>query len=205
MLDHVRQLDWVGASGSACVAGDSWDQQRTAEGSRGELGTVGGRAAEGSLASQVEPLLIFSLSPPSPLPPLIHSPSAHARQHMRARLTDFGMARAGPEEGKTHVSTQIKGTLGYLDPEYMDTGHLAPTSCSLTPSPSPPVLRRTTPYLTWQSRSAPGGRPSPEACWGRGGWGGEKEEEGCICTFSACLRFTPRALHSSTAPCTAAD
>ncbi|CAI7788852.1 unnamed protein product [Closterium sp. NIES-54] len=49
-------------------------------------------------------------------------------QHMRARLTDFGMARAGPEEGKTHVSTQIKGTLGYLDPEYMDTGHLAPTS-----------------------------------------------------------------------------
>ncbi|CAI5472396.1 unnamed protein product [Closterium sp. Yama58-4] len=47
---------------------------------------------------------------------------------MRARVTDFGMARAGPEEGKTHVSTQIKGTLGYLDPEYMDTGHLAPAS-----------------------------------------------------------------------------
>ncbi|GJP66566.1 hypothetical protein CLOP_g23484 [Closterium sp. NIES-67] len=49
-------------------------------------------------------------------------------EHMCARLTDFGMARAGPEEGNTHVSTQIKGTLGYLDPEYMDTGHLAPSS-----------------------------------------------------------------------------
>ncbi|CAI5983201.1 unnamed protein product [Closterium sp. NIES-65] len=26
-------------------------------------------------------------------------------QHMRARLTDFGMARAGPEEGKTHATS----------------------------------------------------------------------------------------------------
>ncbi|CAI5993637.1 unnamed protein product [Closterium sp. NIES-64] len=47
---------------------------------------------------------------------------------LRAKVTDFGMATRGPEEGKTHVSTRIMGTLGYLDPDYIDTGHLTPLS-----------------------------------------------------------------------------
>ncbi|CAI5999252.1 unnamed protein product [Closterium sp. NIES-65] len=41
---------------------------------------------------------------------------------LRAKVTDFGMATRGPEEGKTHVSTRIMGTLGYLDPDYIYTG-----------------------------------------------------------------------------------
>ncbi|CAI5983469.1 unnamed protein product [Closterium sp. NIES-64] len=47
---------------------------------------------------------------------------------LRAKVTDFGMATRGPEEGKTHVSTRIMGTLGYLDPDYIYTGHLTPLS-----------------------------------------------------------------------------
>ncbi|CAI7838015.1 unnamed protein product [Closterium sp. NIES-53] len=47
---------------------------------------------------------------------------------LRAKVTDFGMATRGPDEGKTHVSTRIMGTLGYLDPDYIDTGHLTPLS-----------------------------------------------------------------------------
>ncbi|CAI5477140.1 unnamed protein product [Closterium sp. Yama58-4] len=49
-------------------------------------------------------------------------------RELRAKVTDFGMATRGPEEGKTHVSTRIMGTLGYLDPDYIDTGHLTPLS-----------------------------------------------------------------------------
>ncbi|CAI5528213.1 unnamed protein product [Closterium sp. Naga37s-1] len=45
-----------------------------------------------------------------------------------ARLTDFGMARAGPDGGETHISTRVMGTLGYLDPTYMETGRLTKKS-----------------------------------------------------------------------------
>ncbi|KAJ8448258.1 hypothetical protein Cgig2_025182 [Carnegiea gigantea] len=42
-----------------------------------------------------------------------------------AKLSDFGFARDGPEEDKTHVSTKnIVGTKGYAAPEYIMTGHL---------------------------------------------------------------------------------
>ncbi|GJP29795.1 hypothetical protein CLOM_g19788 [Closterium sp. NIES-68] len=47
---------------------------------------------------------------------------------LRAKVTDFGMATRGPEEGKSHVSTRIMGTMGYLDPDYIETGHLTPLS-----------------------------------------------------------------------------
>ncbi|KAB2622374.1 receptor-like protein kinase [Pyrus ussuriensis x Pyrus communis] len=41
-----------------------------------------------------------------------------------AKLSDFGMARLGPSEGLTHVSTAVVGTMGYAAPEYIQTGRL---------------------------------------------------------------------------------
>lgn len=43
-----------------------------------------------------------------------------------AKLSDFGLARAGPKGDKTHVSTRIIGTKGYAAPEYVATGRLTP-------------------------------------------------------------------------------
>ncbi|KAI3424020.1 Protein kinase domain-containing protein [Psidium guajava] len=41
-----------------------------------------------------------------------------------AKLSDFGLAKLGPADGDTHVSTRIMGTYGYAAPEYIATGHL---------------------------------------------------------------------------------
>ncbi|KAJ7519484.1 hypothetical protein O6H91_20G040900 [Diphasiastrum complanatum] len=40
------------------------------------------------------------------------------------KLSDFGLAREGPDPGHTHVSTVVAGTMGYAAPEYLQTGHL---------------------------------------------------------------------------------
>ncbi|CAN4123102.1 unnamed protein product [Withania somnifera] len=41
-----------------------------------------------------------------------------------AKLSDFGLAKMGPENGDSHVTTTIVGTYGYAAPEYMATGNL---------------------------------------------------------------------------------
>ncbi|XP_024973838.1 receptor-like cytoplasmic kinase 176 isoform X1 [Cynara cardunculus var. scolymus] len=45
-----------------------------------------------------------------------------------AKLSDFGLAKDGPVDGKSHVSTRVMGTYGYAAPEYMATGHLTERS-----------------------------------------------------------------------------
>ncbi|CAI5492827.1 unnamed protein product [Closterium sp. Naga37s-1] len=44
-------------------------------------------------------------------------------QDMQARITDFGMAKQSASS-VSHISTRVMGTMGYLDPEYMETGCL---------------------------------------------------------------------------------
>ena len=38
-------------------------------------------------------------------------------EQWEARVADFGLSTSGPGIGLTHVSTMIKGTAGYIDPE----------------------------------------------------------------------------------------
>ncbi|XP_038987442.1 serine/threonine-protein kinase RIPK-like [Phoenix dactylifera] len=46
----------------------------------------------------------------------------------RAKLSDFGLAKDGPEGEDTHVTTRVMGTHGYAAPEYIMTGHLTTKS-----------------------------------------------------------------------------
>nr|AFK43900.1 unknown [Lotus japonicus] len=41
-----------------------------------------------------------------------------------AKLSDFGLAKLGPINGRSHITTRVMGTYGYAAPEYMATGHL---------------------------------------------------------------------------------
>nr|KJB60556.1 hypothetical protein B456_009G312200 [Gossypium raimondii] len=44
-------------------------------------------------------------------------------EQWNAKLSDFGLARLGPSDGLSHVSTAV-GTIGYAAPEYIQTGRL---------------------------------------------------------------------------------
>lgn len=45
-----------------------------------------------------------------------------------AKVSDFGLVKSGPDGDESHVSSQIKGTPGYLDPAYWSSFHLTPFS-----------------------------------------------------------------------------
>ncbi|XP_019414378.1 PREDICTED: probable serine/threonine-protein kinase PBL3 [Lupinus angustifolius] len=47
-----------------------------------------------------------------------------------AKLSDFGLAKAGPTGDCSHVSTRVLGTQGYAAPEYIATGRLT-TKCDV--------------------------------------------------------------------------
>ncbi|KAF3454697.1 hypothetical protein FNV43_RR05145 [Rhamnella rubrinervis] len=49
-------------------------------------------------------------------------------EDFNAKLSDFGLARQGPLEGMSHVSTSVVGTVGYAAPEYVQTGKLTAKS-----------------------------------------------------------------------------
>lgn len=44
-------------------------------------------------------------------------------QAYSAKLSDFGLAKLGPVNGNSHVTTRIMGTYGYAAPEYVATGN----------------------------------------------------------------------------------
>ncbi|XP_072147032.1 calmodulin-binding receptor-like cytoplasmic kinase 2 isoform X2 [Setaria viridis] len=59
--------------------------------------------------------------------PVIHrdikSSNILLMNNFRAKVADFGFAKLAPTDS-SHVSTQVKGTAGYLDPEYLRTYQL---------------------------------------------------------------------------------
>ncbi|CAL1361110.1 unnamed protein product [Linum trigynum] len=46
-------------------------------------------------------------------------------EDFESKVSDFGLVKSGPTGDQTHVSTQIKGTAGYLDPAYCSSCHLS--------------------------------------------------------------------------------
>lgn len=44
--------------------------------------------------------------------------------HFDAKISDFGLAKFGPQGDQSHVSSRVLGTRGYFAPEYITSGHL---------------------------------------------------------------------------------
>ncbi|KAL1810047.1 hypothetical protein ACET3Z_027037 [Daucus carota] len=49
-------------------------------------------------------------------------------QSMSAKVADFGFSKYAPQEGDSAASLEVRGTAGYLDPEYYSTQHLTAKS-----------------------------------------------------------------------------
>ncbi|PWA87298.1 leucine-rich repeat transmembrane protein kinase protein [Artemisia annua] len=65
-------------------------------------------------------------------PPIVHRDikctNILLNETFQAKLADFGLSKAFPAEGGTHISTAVAGTPGYLDPEYYTSNRLTEKS-----------------------------------------------------------------------------